>query len=182
MALSHVHKYLSRIRWAEILLNKINVHISSIPHSLRQMNERGENNSILFQVYSVSWVQYSLWCLHIVCFRFTGSACGHGWILGPHVYSNGISEFRVWWKYTILWSSTGDSYTLRVENNCHGMIIIALILITNCYPRMFIVCFGRCQLIYLCIHWLWSQTACHWLAMWLGANYLWLCLNFLIVK
>ena len=76
MALSHIHKYLRRIRWGKIFLNKINLHRSLLPHSLmRQMNERGEKNLLLFQVCSMSSGQFFLWSQTILI-RFTGHACG----------------------------------------------------------------------------------------------------------
>lgn len=125
MALSHIHKYLSKVRWAKIFLNKINLHRSSVPPSLRQMNEGGEKNSVLFHTHSLSggWSFFA-----VLTYRLHQTYWESLW---HHLYSIRMSEFWVWWKYTILWSSSGDSYMLRVENNCCRLIIIALILIIN---------------------------------------------------
>lgn len=132
MALSHIHKYLSRIRWVRIFLNKINLHRSLLPHSMRQMNKRGEKNLILFEVYSMSCGQYFFFFVMVVAdhlHQIYWKCVWQVWILGPRFYSIRISEFRVWWKYAILQSSLADSCTLMVENHCCRMIVISLIII-----------------------------------------------------
>lgn len=147
MALSHIHKYFSRIRWAKIFLNKINLHRSLLPHSLmRQMNERGEKNLFFLQVYSMPAGQSFFFFVVTDHLHQIYWAClWQIWILRLHFYSIRISEFRVWWKYTVLRSFLGDSCILRVEKHCCRMMIIALIIISynNYYPSMFIC--GFCK-------------------------------------
>ena len=145
MALSHIHKYLCRIRWAKIFLNKINLHRSLLPHSLmRQMNERGEKNLLLFQVCSMSSGQF-FFVVTDHPHQIYWACLWQVWILDLHFYSVRISEFRVCWKYTVLWSFLGDSCLLRVMNLCCRMIMIALIIIScnNYYLSVFIC--GFCK-------------------------------------
>lgn len=147
MALSHIHKYLSRIRWAKIFLNKINLHRSLLPVFNEASEWKGwKELTLISGVLHALWTVFFFffWWSQTIFIRFTGHACGKfGFLAFISIVSESLSlGFD---GNTFLWSFLGDSCILRVENHCCRMIIIALIVISynNYYPSM-LIC-GFCK-------------------------------------
>lgn len=129
MALCHIHKYLSRIRWAKSSIKLIckKIHTTTFSEANEWKGWKNLISSVLYVLGTVLFFfSFSLfWCyLQTICIRFTGRACGKfGFLALVSIVSK--SGFRVWWKYTILWSSLADFYTLNVGKHCYRMITIA---------------------------------------------------------